>query len=58
MSINANHSIGAIMEKPPPFRDIFADHTVVDGRLVTGQIQKALSDGANKMMVAAKGGLK
>ncbi len=46
---------GALFESKTAFRDLFANHTVVDGRLVTGQNQNAGVFVANKMMIAAKG---
>ena len=49
---------GALFENQRAFRDIFANHSVVEGRLVTGQNQNAGAEVANKMMMAAKGGLK
>ena len=49
---------GARFESQKAFRDIFANHTVVDGRLVTGQNQNAGAEVANKMMRVAKGDLK
>jgi putative intracellular protease/amidase len=42
--------IGAIYESDTAFRDFFADLTVVDGRIVTGQNQNAGSETAQKMM--------
>jgi putative intracellular protease/amidase len=49
---------GARFESQRAFRDIFANHSVVDGRLVTGQNQNAGAEVANKMMMTAKGGLR
>jgi len=49
---------GARFESQTAFRDFFANHTVVDGRLVTGQNQNAGAEVAHKMMKAAKGGLR
>ncbi len=46
---------GAKFESETAFRDMFANHTVVDGRIVTGQNQNAGSEVANKMMMAAGG---
>ncbi len=46
---------GALFENKTAFRDLFANHTVVDGRLVTGQNQNAGAETAHKMMIAAKG---
>ncbi len=42
--------IGAIYESNTTFRDMFANLTVVDGRIVTGQNQNAGSETAQKMM--------
>jgi putative intracellular protease/amidase len=42
--------IGAIYENNTAFRDMFANLTVVDGRIVTGQNQNAGSETAQKMM--------
>lgn len=47
---------GALFESETTFRDLFADHIVVDGRLVTGQNQNAGVAVAHRMMIAAKGG--
>ena len=44
---------GALFESASAFQDIFANHTVVDGRLVTGQNQNAGVETAQKMMRAA-----
>lgn len=41
---------GAIFESETAFRDMFANHTVVDGRLVTGQNQNAGAEVAQKML--------
>ncbi len=49
---------GALFESATAFRDMFANHTVVDGRLITGQNQNAGVEVANKMMMVAKGGLR
>jgi len=46
---------GAIYEGKTAFWDLFANHVVVDGRLVTGQNQNAGGEVANKMMMTAKG---
>ncbi|MFO8110916.1 MAG: type 1 glutamine amidotransferase domain-containing protein [Desulfosalsimonadaceae bacterium] len=46
---------GALFESKAAFRDMFANHVVVDGRLVTGQNQNAGAEVAHKMMIAAKG---
>ncbi len=46
---------GALFENKTAFRDLFANHTVVDGRLVTGQNQNAGVFVANQMMLAARG---
>jgi putative intracellular protease/amidase len=42
--------LGAIYESNTAFRDMFANLTVVDGRIVTGQNQNAGSETAQKMM--------
>lgn len=44
---------GALYESESAFQDMFADHVVVDGRLVTGQNQNAGLEAAEKMMQAA-----
>ena len=49
---------GALFESQTAFRDFFANHSVVDGRLVTGQNQNAGAEVAKKMMMVAKGGLR
>jgi len=49
---------GARFETQKAFRDIFANHSVVEGRLVTGQNQNAGAEVANKMIMTAKGGLR
>ena len=46
---------GAAFESSTAFRDFFANHVVVDGRLVTGQNQNAGAEVANLMMKAAGG---
>lgn len=46
---------GALFESATAFRDFFANHVVVDGRLVTGQNQNAGAEVANLMMKAAGG---
>ncbi len=46
---------GALFESQTAFRDLFANHSVVDGRIVTGQNQNAGAEVANKMMMAAGG---
>jgi len=46
---------GALFESQTAFRDVFANHTVLDGRIVTGQNQNAGAEVANKMMLAAGG---
>ena len=51
-------SAGVRFESQKAFRDIFASHSVVDGRLVTGQNQNTGAEVANKMMMTAKGGLR
>lgn len=48
-------SAGAAFESNTAFRDLFANHVVVDGRLVTGQNQNAGSATAQKMMMVAGG---
>jgi putative intracellular protease/amidase len=48
---------GAVFEGRTAFRDFFADLTVVDGRLVTGQNQNAGPEVAQKMMQVAGGRL-
>ncbi|MEZ5728398.1 MAG: type 1 glutamine amidotransferase domain-containing protein [Burkholderiaceae bacterium] len=46
---------GAEFESATAFRDFFASHVVVDGRLVTGQNQNAGAEVANLMMKVAGG---
>ena len=46
---------GVKFESKTAFRDMFANHIVVDGRIVTGQNQNAGTEVANKMMMAAGG---
>ena len=46
---------GAIFESETAFRDMFADHVVVDGRIVSGQNQNAGPEVANLMIEAAGG---
>jgi putative intracellular protease/amidase len=46
---------GAQFEGATAFRDFFANHVVVDGRLVTGQNQNAGAEVANLMMKVAGG---
>ena len=46
---------GAHFEGATAFRDFFADHVVVDGRIITGQNQNAGPEVANLMMKAAGG---
>lgn len=46
---------GALFESATALRDMFANHVVVDGRIVTGQNQNAGAEVANKMMRAAGG---
>lgn len=41
---------GAIFEADTAFRDFFANHVVVDGRLVTGQNQNSGAETAHRMM--------
>ncbi len=45
----------AVFESATAFRDFFANHVVVDGRLVTGQNQNAGAEVANLMMKVAGG---
>ena len=49
---------GALFESKNAFRDMFANHSVLDGRLVTGQNQNAGAEVAHKMMKTAKEGLR
>jgi putative intracellular protease/amidase len=46
---------GALFEGATAFRDVFANHVVVDGRLVTGQNQNAGAETAQSMMRIAGG---
>lgn len=46
---------GAVFESATAFRDMFANHVVVDGRLVSGQNQNAGPEVANVMMKIAGG---
>jgi putative intracellular protease/amidase len=46
---------GVKFESKTAFRDMFANHIVVDGRIVTGQNQNAGAEVANKMMMVAGG---
>ncbi len=46
---------GAEFESATAFRDFFANHIVVDGRIVSGQNQNAGAEVANKMMKVAGG---
>jgi putative intracellular protease/amidase len=46
---------GAVFESSTAVRDFFADHVVVDGRLVTGQNQNAGTEAAEDMMRIAGG---
>jgi putative intracellular protease/amidase len=46
---------GAVFENSTAFRDLFANHVVVDGRIVTGQNQNAGPEVANIMMKVAGG---
>jgi len=48
-------SAGALFESETALRDMFANHVVVDGRLVTGQNQNAGTETAEKMMRVAGG---
>jgi putative intracellular protease/amidase len=44
-----------VFESSTAVRDFFADHVVVDGRLVTGQNQNAGTEAAEDMMRIAGG---
>ena len=46
---------GALFESETALQDMFANHVVVEGRLVTGQNQNAGSETAQKMMMVAGG---
>lgn len=46
---------GVKFESKTAFRDMFANHVVIDGRIVTGQNQNAGAEVANKMMMLAGG---
>ena len=46
---------GALFESETAFRDMFADHVVVDGRIVSGQNQNAGPEVANLMIKGAGG---
>jgi putative intracellular protease/amidase len=46
---------GALFESSTAFKDFFATHTTVDGRLVTGQNQNAGYETAQRMMQVAGG---
>jgi putative intracellular protease/amidase len=46
---------GANFESATAFRDMFANHVVLDGRIVSGQNQNAGAEVANVMMKAAGG---
>ncbi len=46
---------GAVFESKTALRDMFANHIVIDGRLVTGQNQNAGTEMAHKMMMIAGG---
>lgn len=48
-------SAGAVYESKTALRDMFANHIVVEGRLVTGQNQNAGPEIAQKMMMIAGG---
>jgi putative intracellular protease/amidase len=41
---------GALFEAKTAFRDMFANHVVIDGTIVTGQNQNASAETAQKMM--------
>jgi len=43
---------GAVFESETAFRDFFATHVVIDGRLVTGQNQNSGAETAHRMMEA------
>jgi putative intracellular protease/amidase len=45
---------GAAFESAASWRDIFANHVVEDGRLITGQNQNGALNVAVKMMAAAR----
>jgi putative intracellular protease/amidase len=45
---------GALFESRTAFRDMFANHVVIDGTIVTGQNQNAGAETAQKMMVLLK----
>ncbi|MEW6186647.1 MAG: type 1 glutamine amidotransferase domain-containing protein [Thermodesulfobacteriota bacterium] len=45
---------GAVFESASAFRDLFANHSVMDGRLITGQNQNAGPEVAQKMILTAK----
>jgi putative intracellular protease/amidase len=47
---------GALFESRTAFRDLLANHSVTDGRLVTGQNQNAGAEVAHRMMLLVKGG--
>jgi putative intracellular protease/amidase len=46
---------GAVFESETAFQDIFANHVVIDGNLVTGQNQNAGKEVAQKMMRIIQG---
>jgi putative intracellular protease/amidase len=46
---------GALFESETAFQDIFANHVVVDGRIVSGQNQNAGPEVANLMIKGAGG---
>jgi putative intracellular protease/amidase len=46
---------GAVFESKTAFQDIFANHVVIDGNLVTGQNQNAGKEVAQKMMRVIQG---
>jgi putative intracellular protease/amidase len=48
-------AVGANFESATAFRDMFANHVVVDGRIVSGQNQNAGAEVANLMMKVAGG---
>jgi len=46
------HSAGALFESDTAFRDFFANHVVIDGRVITGQNQNSGAETAAEMMQA------
>ena len=45
-------SAGALFESDTAFRDFFANHVVIDGRIITGQNQNSGAETAAEMMQA------